>query len=183
VTAQPAAPLGSKSSSLGSANSEAVASLLLLAGAEASTSLVEAIHPPYSASVSGGNVEAVQGLIAALNRRDVDALVNKFYSADAEFMPALQAALEGTVYRGSDAIRAYYDEIYEVFGELRFDVTDLRDLGDTVRATGRLVARGKGSGLDLDSPLAVVFRLRNGKVVWQQNFLDPAEVLRSSGIA
>jgi hypothetical protein len=35
-------------------------------------------------------------------------------------MPALQAALEGTVYRGSDAIRAYYDEINEVFGALRF---------------------------------------------------------------
>jgi hypothetical protein len=58
--------------------------------------------------MSQENVELVRRLVAALNDADVDAMVGDFYSHEAEFVPAMQAALEGTVYRGTDEIRGYY---------------------------------------------------------------------------
>ncbi len=35
------------------------------------------------------NIDVVRGLMAALNGRDVDAMVKTFYSPEAEFTPAL----------------------------------------------------------------------------------------------
>jgi ketosteroid isomerase-like protein len=133
--------------------------------------------------VGAANLGVVRGLIAALNRRDVEAMVGEFYTADAEFIPALQAALEGTVYRGSAAIRAYYEEIYDVWEELRVEATDLRGLGDIVLATGRVVARGKASGVALDREWAFAFKLVDRKVVWQRNFFGLAEALRVLGLS
>jgi ketosteroid isomerase-like protein len=69
--------------------------------------------------MSSQNVEAVQRLIGALNRGDVDDMVTGFYSPDAEFIPAMQAALEGTVYRGSAEIRAIRRDLWRVGGPSR----------------------------------------------------------------
>jgi len=129
------------------------------------------------------NIDVVRGLMAALNGRDVDAMVKTFYSPEAEFTPALQAALEGTVYRGSREIRAYYDELYGVWDELRVEVEDLRDLGDTVLGTGRVMARGRSSGVSLDRAWTFAFKLVDGKVVWHRNFLDHADALEALGLA
>jgi hypothetical protein len=47
--------------------------------------------------MSSQNVNVVQRMIAALNRRDIDTVVVELDSPDAEFIPAMQGALEGTV--------------------------------------------------------------------------------------
>ena len=125
--------------------------------------------------MSHQNVDVVRGLVAALNDRDVDAMVTRFYSPQAEFIPALQAALEGTVYRGSAEIRGYYDELYELWEDFRVDVADISVAQDAVLAIGRVIATGKASGLRLDRTWTFVFKLRNGRVVWHRNFLDDAE--------
>jgi ketosteroid isomerase-like protein len=115
------------------------------------------------------NVEIVRELVDALNRADVEAMVERYYAPDAEFIPAMQAALEGTVYRGSEQIRAYYEEIYDVWDELRVELDEVCTRGDLVTATGRVRARGKASGVALDGPWAFEFRLAQDKVIWQRN--------------
>ena len=132
--------------------------------------------------MSPENVQVVRGLVMALNRLDIDAMVNAYYAPQAEFIPAVQAALEGTVYRGSDEIRAYYEEMHGVWDELRVELQDVKDMGDTVAATGCIRARGKTSGAELDNPWGFVFKLTAGKVVWQRNFADPAEALNAVGL-
>jgi ketosteroid isomerase-like protein len=132
--------------------------------------------------VSQQNVEIVRGLVAALNHVDIEAMVEDFYAPDAEFIPAIQAALEGTTYRGSNQIRAYYEEIFDVWRELRVHLEEVRDLGDTVAATGYIATRGKTSGAELNRPWAFVFKLASGKVVWQQNFASPADALKAVGL-
>jgi ketosteroid isomerase-like protein len=128
--------------------------------------------------VSKGNANVVTGLIAALNSRDTEAMVTSYYSPDVEFIPALQAAIEGTIYRGSDEIRAYYDEIYAIMEELRVDLNEICEQGDTLLAAGVVSTRGRGSGVKLQKPWFFVFRLSRSKVVWQRNFADRAEALR-----
>lgn len=131
--------------------------------------------------MSKENANVVTGLIAALNRRDTEAMVTSYYSPDVEFVPALQAAVEGTIYRGSDEIRAYYDEIYAVMEELRVDLNEIREQGDTLLAAGVVSTRGRGSGVKLQEPWFFVFRLSENKVVWQRNFTDRAEALGAVG--
>jgi ketosteroid isomerase-like protein len=132
--------------------------------------------------VSRESVEVVRKLVAALNEADVDAMVADFYTHEAEFIPAVQAALEGTVYRGSDEIRAYYEEIYAVWDRLQVNLEDLRDVGDTVFAAGSLMLRGKASGVELVRPWAFVFRLAGGKICWQRNFTDRGDALKAVGL-
>jgi ketosteroid isomerase-like protein len=132
--------------------------------------------------VTQQNLEIVRSLVAALNARDVDAMVGDFYAPDAEFVPAMQGALEGTVYRGSDEIRAYYDEIYAVWDQLRVDLDDVRQSGDTVFATGSVTLRGKTSGVELVRPWAFVFELAAGRVCRQRNFIDRDGALEAAGL-
>jgi ketosteroid isomerase-like protein len=132
--------------------------------------------------VSQENIEIVRRLVAALNDADVDLMVGRFYTHDAEFAPAVQAALEGTVYRGSDQIRAYYREIYGVWDKLRVSLEHVTDVGDSVLATGSVTLRGKSSGAELVAPWTFLFELADGKVRRQRNFIDRAEALRAVGL-
>ena len=121
----------------------------------------------------------MRGLFRALNDRDVDAIVTEFYAPDAEFMPALEGELEGTVYRGTNRLRAFYDDLYSVWEFLRAEISDVREVGDVVLARGRVTARGKSSGVDLDRSWTYALRLADGKIVWHRNFLDHAEALEA----
>jgi len=132
--------------------------------------------------MSQENVELVRRLVAALNDADVDAMVGDFYSHEAEFVPAMQAALEGTVYRGTDEIRGYYEEIYSVWDGLRVDLDEATGAGEAVVATGFVTLRGKASGVELVRPWTFVFEITKGKVRRQRNFIDHGEALKAVGL-
>jgi ketosteroid isomerase-like protein len=132
--------------------------------------------------MSQANLTLVRDLVASLNAADVEAMVARFYSRDAEFTPAVQAAVEGTVYRGSDQIRAYYEEIYSVWDKLHVDLQELTETGDSVLATGTVTMRGKTSGAELRRPWAFVFELAGGRICRQRNFTDRAAARRAAGL-
>jgi hypothetical protein len=60
------------------------------------------------------------------------------------------------VYRGVDEVRRYWDEWHALW-DVTIEVTEVRDLGDTVLALARLKTHGEVSGVDLESPIAYVF--------------------------
>lgn len=41
----------------------------------------------------------------------------------------------------------------------------------------------KGSGVEIDQPFAMLWKVRAGKLVFGQTFTDPAEALRAEGPA
>ena len=55
--------------------------------------------------------------------------------------------------------------------------------GDRVVGIGCIHARGRESGLELDSAAGWVFELRGGKVVRAEGFLNPADALEAAGLA
>jgi ketosteroid isomerase-like protein len=87
------------------------------------------------------------------------------------------------VYRGHGGVRDWFRELDEVVDEIHVEYTDIRDLGDRVIAIGRIRARGRGSGVVTESPLATVSDTRNGKSVRVRSYLDPDEALEAAGLS
>jgi ketosteroid isomerase-like protein len=130
--------------------------------------------------VSAENVEIVRRLVEAFNDRDLDAMAQHM-EPRAELYP-LRAQLEGKAYRGVEGVRQMLADFDQDWEFVRMDAEELREAGDQVVLLGRLRARGRASGVDLDVPLGFVWRLRDGKVVYARSFSEQADALRDAGL-
>ena len=123
--------------------------------------------------------QVVRLVLDAVNRRDGDALVDLVHP-DVEFFPIL-AALEGPVYTGHQGVRRWLRSLeldWEVF-ETRLD--RVHDFGDSALGEGGWHARGRTSGVLLDSQGgAWLARVRDGRVTWWRTYTDRAEALATA---
>ena len=76
----------------------------------------------------------------------------------------------------------YFEEISNTWEELRVLAGELRDLGDRVVVLGRTEGRGRGSGVQVDSPIGVIYDFRDGKMSRVLAYLDHGEALRAAGL-
>src|SRR6476619_7070046 len=113
--------------------------------------------------MSQENVEVVRKCLAAFAGGDVEEMLS-YIDPKGELHSAIIGGAEGNVFHGHDGFRRWYTESIESFEELRTELTEYRDLGDRIVAFGRIHARGRGSGLEIDSPTGWVFTVRVGKV-------------------
>jgi ketosteroid isomerase-like protein len=134
------------------------------------------------ADAPGGHLETVRSAMAALNRRDLDGYADA-YSEDSEFRPAIQTAVEGRGYRGRDKMRSYLEEMFETYDEFVLTEHTTWAVGETVVTVASVRMRGRGSGIETHSPWGFFFRMEGGKIVFQQNYLDPDEALRAAGFS
>ena len=108
--------------------------------------------------MSAQNVERASEYIAAYNRRDFDAAVERFDPEIDWVLPAHQSA---DSCRGTDGILRFWKGLDETFAELRLEPQEHVDAGDRVATRLRYVGRGRGSGLEIDGELyhqVVTFR-------------------------
>jgi ketosteroid isomerase-like protein len=80
-------------------------------------------------------------------------------------------------YRGLEESKEFWRMLQEIFTELRWEPIELTDLGDVVVAETRLVARGRGSDLPVESDETDVFWFRDGQIQRVQGFPTKAEAL------
>jgi ketosteroid isomerase-like protein len=130
--------------------------------------------------VSAQNVQIIRQMVEAFNERDFEGMAQNM-EPDAELYP-LRAQLEGKIYRGHDGLREMLADFDQDWEFVRMDAEEYREAGDHVVVLGRLGARGRTSGVDLDVPMAFVWRLREGKVVHARSFSEQAEALRDAGL-
>ena len=131
--------------------------------------------------MSRENVEMVRRSLDAWNRRDVDGWLAGSHP-EIEWFSEVARRVEGaeTVYRGAAELRRYWDEWHSVW-EVTIDVSEVRDLGDTVVALARFRARGEASGIDVDAPIAYVVEFDGGLARRVRSYLDPEEGLAAAG--
>jgi ketosteroid isomerase-like protein len=129
-------------------------------------------------AMSQENVEIMRRFHETFNQRDVDGLLALMHP-DVEVVP-ITGRMEGTVYRGHEEIRTFFqgfDEDWDVFKTVPIE---FRDFGHCVMSVGTWEARGRASGLDLNAhPGAWVAWLRDGKIIRQETFTDRAEALEA----
>ena len=134
--------------------------------------------------MSEENVEAFRRVLEAYNRRDIDAFLEAF-DPTVEIHPLTLAMFgrEGTVYRGHEGIRQFVRDVEEVLPGIRAEPLEIRDLGERIVANGRLHARGRASGADVESPIGWLVEFRAGRVIRMTDYLDPNEALEAAGLS
>jgi ketosteroid isomerase-like protein len=127
--------------------------------------------------VSQENVEMVRASLAAWNRRDVDGWLENAHP-EVEWVSAIAQSMQGaeTVYRGAGEMRGFWDEWHAIW-DVEIDLTELRDLGDTVLALGSFRIRGDASGVGLEQPIAYVFEFEDGLARRVRSYLDIEQAL------
>jgi ketosteroid isomerase-like protein len=130
--------------------------------------------------VSRENVDTARRSIDAWNRGDVDAFVETFHP-EGEFISEIAGRVEGAdeaAYRRHAGLRRFWDEWHSVW-DLTIEVSELRDVGDAVLTLGRMRARGKTSGVELESPVAYVGEFQGGLCRKLRAYLDQAQALKA----
>jgi ketosteroid isomerase-like protein len=130
--------------------------------------------------MSQQNVDTVRRALAAYAAGDLETMLS-FIATGGELYSAIIGGAEGKVYRGHDGIRSWFAETQVAFEALSIELTEFRDLGDRVLAFGRVHARGRESGVELDSATGWVFTLREDRILRAEGYLDPAKAVEVAG--
>ena len=129
--------------------------------------------------MSQENVELVEKLFAAMGRGDVEAAL-QYVRPDGEWVNPDDAMEPGTR-SGVDGVRIALTAIRDSFGDLRFDISELVDLGDRVLVTGTFSGVGRASDAAF-GPRAFgsVVTLEGGQVRRYQWYLNPEEARQAA---
>jgi ketosteroid isomerase-like protein len=126
------------------------------------------------------NVETVRCAHEALNTGEVEALVAL---CDANFrLDMSDRVFNPAVYEGHEGIRRFYSEVRQVWESYIWQPEELTEAGPIVVALLRSTARGRGSGVAVESETAMVWSIRAGRLVALRSF-EPDGSSRSASTA
>jgi ketosteroid isomerase-like protein len=128
----------------------------------------------------GTEARVVQRFLRAFIRRDGDA-VAELVTDDIAFEPLSTEAAARGIYRGREGLRSYLRDLGETWRQFDLTVDTVEEVAGHVLVTGRVYARARASSLVADDPIAFVWRVREGRVVWGKAFTS--EVAAREAIA
>jgi uncharacterized protein len=131
--------------------------------------------------MSQENVEIVRRLIEAWNSNEQDRVSGLLDPG--VVVDATRRLVNPNTYTGMQGMCRMFAERDEVWEEFRMEPDEVLAAGDRVVAIGRWVGKGKGSGIEVQQPVADVFTLHDGRVVrFELGFTDRAEALEAAGL-
>jgi ketosteroid isomerase-like protein len=131
--------------------------------------------------VARRNVELAKRARDAFSRRDFDVLL-PLISDDMELHPAIGGAFVGaTTYTGKEGLRRYWEDIMEVIEDFQFEALSYSAWRDYLIVPNRISGHGATSGIDIDTEMTFVWRVRDGQFVWGATFFSHAEGLAAIG--
>jgi ketosteroid isomerase-like protein len=129
--------------------------------------------------MSDENVAHFHEWIDRVNRGDADWMV-EHAAPDVEWEPA-RAGTEGA-FHGHEGLRAFVKDTEESFEVFQGSVSEVRGLGDRVLGFGVLRIKGRGSGIEIDVPVAAILTFRDGLLVRFKDYGDPQRALEAAGL-
>jgi ketosteroid isomerase-like protein len=127
-------------------------------------------------------IELARAGLDAWNRRDIDWLRDNA-TTDFEFVPAVAATVDGGSVKGPEGLANFFEEMDETWETFRIEPEDFRLVGEVVLGHVRVIAKGRGSGVELDQRLGSIMHFREEKLARMQSFLDPEEALAAAQAA
>jgi uncharacterized protein len=137
-------------------------------------------HAPIilTAPVIQENVELVQAAFAAWNRGELDAF-GECVAPDIVWLEVSGwVEIEGHEVHGRDQLLRNFKRLLDTWESYRLELEELRADGPTVVAVVREVARGRASGVEVDSLWGYVITVANGKLSRVEAHRDPETALK-----
>jgi ketosteroid isomerase-like protein len=129
--------------------------------------------------MSQENVEIVRQAVDAFNARDRNRLLG-LMDPEIEF----RSVFEQKTYRGLAEMVQYREDIDATLEEFHSEDDRFLDAGgDRVVYLYRIVGRGTGSGVPVTRENAILWQLRNGKLLKGEVYLDQSQALEAAGLS
>jgi ketosteroid isomerase-like protein len=133
--------------------------------------------------MSQDNVEFVRDAVVAYNRGDLDAFLDEYWADDIDYRAVEGAPDDHGPIHGKAEMRAYMQDWFDTFDDLKVEPLEVIDAGpDQAVAVVRFGGRAKLSGVESDLTFAVVYTLRDGKVVRGREYWTRDEALEAAGL-
>jgi ketosteroid isomerase-like protein len=97
---------------------------------------------------------------------------------DAEIHTMLGDGLAGEPYRGPEGVQRWLDSLGENFERWVIEADEFEERGDVLVAKGKVYARARASGVELEQDVSWILRFRDDLVVYMRVFFDRDEASR-----
>ena len=134
--------------------------------------------------MSRENVEVVRRGYAALGSGDLNATFALF-DPEVEIETATDAPSVDfeKLYRGPEGFLKFLEQLSQAWDEFHWEPEEYIDAGDDVVVVFiRMTARGRGSGIEVEQPMAHVCTIGDGKLVRLVTFWERAAALEAVGL-
>jgi uncharacterized protein len=136
--------------------------------------------------MSRENVEVVRRGYEALNAGNLEE-VFALFDPEVEVEPGLDPDGTGGLdfrgtYRGVEGFLQFLAEIAEAWEDPRWVAEGFEDAGEDVVVFIRFIGKGKGSGVEINQPIAHVCTVRDGKLIKAVAFWDRGAALEAVGL-
>ena len=128
--------------------------------------------------MSESNIHAIQTMFDAFEKRDIAGALEGV-DTDIELEPSSMFPGQ-EVYRGHEGVLRFFAMFFEAWDEYHAEPVEFIDAGENVVVVVHQRARGKGSGVMIESDMFQVWTLRDGKAVRVRVRESREEALRSS---
>jgi ketosteroid isomerase-like protein len=133
--------------------------------------------------MSEENVEIMRRVWDAYAKLDIETILS-LTDPQAEFVTTHFAGWpEEEVYRGLDGVRRFFEQWLGVWETFDAGVDEFLDLGDRVLVLCWQRGKGGESGVPAEMQFASIFTLREGRIVYVDNFSDREQALEAAGLS
>jgi ketosteroid isomerase-like protein len=125
-------------------------------------------------------IQSIKELYSAFGRGDVASILSSLASDvswEVEAPPEISFA---GIRKGPEAVKGFFQAIATDHADPRLEITDYVSSGDSVATFGRYKCTLKKTGKHVDSPVAHLFKFRDGKIIRFVDYLDTAAFLESA---
>jgi ketosteroid isomerase-like protein len=126
------------------------------------------------------NLEIVRRGFDRWRTKDLPGILELF-DEDSEVSPLL-GQVEGAVYRGHEGVHRWFTDVFSHWAEFRPEFRASDEAKGSLLVAGRIHARGRHSGVVLDTALWWTFTFRNGRVLHMQASQEPTDAHRAAGL-
>jgi ketosteroid isomerase-like protein len=141
---------------------------------------VEIVRDAFEVIYGSASLPTVPGASIGQDRGRAAELIDP----DVEMHGTVGGLWEGRVARGlSEILDSFMAEDLEAWEERRLDPQRFLHINDLVVVLMHEYRRGKGSGIEVETDTAVVFTVREGRVILIQPYMDQAEALEAAGLS
>jgi ketosteroid isomerase-like protein len=132
--------------------------------------------------VSKESIEVVLDQFAATNERDFRRAMS-YYADDVELFVDRDAFLSGGTFTGRQAVGRWFGDWLSTFEPgYRFEIEEVRELGDRVFLVASHRGRGRSSGVEVRAQTGYLYSVRGGKIARVELYGSGDAALEAAGI-